>query len=304
MTYNSGQTSTKMIEKTTKAKGLHMVSKKVEVPTGIALHQWKRGQDYRRLIQAPEGYTLVELDFAGQEFRWMAVASKDETMLGLCAEGEDAHSYMGAAIAEIDYRGLIKSVGEGNTEAALQRKMGKFANLSFQYRVSAKTATMKARVDYELEVELQFVTQILATYKNIFSGVPDYWSEAIQLSKEQGYAETLSGRRVQIKKDWTGQDKWPNESTAINYPIQGTGGDQKYLALAVARNELNKWGAKFYYELHDGVFFITPTPKVQYFADDFRQRLSNLPYKAAWGVSLPIAFPVDAKQGPTWGDLR
>jgi DNA polymerase-1 len=304
MTYNSGQTSTTKVEKTTKAKGLHLVNKKVEVPTGIALHQWKRGQDYRRLIQVPEGYTLVELDFAGQEFRWMAVASMDETMLGLCAEGEDAHSYMGAAIAEIDYHDLIDRVRAGDVEAALQRKYGKFSNLSFQYRVSAKTATMKARVDYELEVELWFIKQALATYLQRFPGVPEYWSDAITLSKDTGYAETFAGRRVQIKKDWCGKDKWPNESTAINYPIQGTGGDQKYLALAVARNELNKWGAKFYYELHDGLFFIVPTAKAQAFSDDFKQRLSNLPYKAAWGVTLPISFPVDAVQGPTWGDLR
>jgi DNA polymerase I-like protein with 3'-5' exonuclease and polymerase domains len=163
---------------------------------------------------------------------------------------------------------------------------------------------MKARVDYELEVEEWFIKQVMATYEQEFPGVPDYWRSAIAESKEKGYAETFAGRRVQLPNDWAGQTKWPNESTAINYPIQGTGGDQKYLALAVARNELNKWGAHFYYELHDGLFFITPNKVTQAFREDFKPRLSNLPYKGAWGVDLPISFPVDAKQGPTWGDLR
>lgn len=109
---------------------------------------------------------------------------------------------------------------------------------------------------------------------------------------------------MQLNGSWSGREKWPLESTAINYPIQGTGGDQKYLALAVARNSLPTWGAHFYFELHDGLFFICPNAKAQAFAEDFKHRLSNLPYKAAWDVTLPVQFPVDAKLGPTWGDLK
>lgn len=304
MTYSSSDNATVIEEKTTKAKGLHTVECKVEVPTGIALHQWKRGKEFRRIIQAPEGYSLVELDFAGQEFGWMAVASGDETMLELRAPGEDAHSFMGAQIAEIDYKQLIMRVHDEDPEAVLQRKLGKFANLSFQYRVSAKTATVKARVDYELNVEETFIGQILGKYKLAYPGVPTYWKTQILKCKQLGYAETFAGRRVQLSGSWAGRDAWPMESTSINYPIQGTGGDQKYLALAVARNELPKWGGYFYYELHDGLFFIFPNAVAEAAARHFKKLLSNLPYKAAWGVNLPIDFPVDAKLGASWGDLK
>lgn len=94
------------------------------------------------------------------------------------------------------------------------------------------------------------------------------------------------------------------ESTAINYPIQGTGGDQKYLALAIARNLLPKFGGYFYYELHDGLFFIFPHNQTAKAAPVFLKELSNLPYKKAWGVDLPIQFPVDGKIGASWGDLK
>lgn len=546
MTYSSSDKAVRLIEKTYKRKPSEMVEKKVEIPVGIALHQWKRGKEYRRLIEPPEGYDLVELDFAGQEFGWMAVASKDETMLELRAPGEDAHSFMGAQIAEIEYRELIRLVKDGDEHAALQRKLGKFcvaegelvltdrglvpiekvsladrvwdgvewvnhagvvyqgekevvtyagltltpdhrvyledgdfvcfgqaaaqnrrlartangwmplrvvhdhvdrfeegradaetrlsmrlrpapvgnegqpdlrevdavqgvcdpsaareagprhhqrssdaapseemqcyeaavrepkgsilqelrqawdsisiwvgcrshklhlkrasspdvpqggyrpqgqrralhsweppagntcnqpakqahqqdcsisrsrgaespcvscaavcvardpllrsrrsehgehgpdiggntrevydlaklqtkrvydvtcagprhrytvrnylisnSNLSFQYRVSAKTATTKARVDYELEVEEYFIKQILATYKASYPGVPAYWNSQIYNCARLGYAETFAGRRVQLKKAWAGREKWQMESTAINYPIQG-----------------------------------------------------------------------------------
>ena len=99
------------------------------------------------------------------------------------------------------------------------------------------------------------------------------------------------------------KEAWPLESTAINYPIQGTGGDQKYLALAVARNLLPEFSGYLYFELHDGLFFIFPKDKAVAASEVFLDKLSNLPYKQAWGVDLPIKFPVDAKIGGSWGDL-
>lgn len=170
--------------------------------------------------------------------------------------------------------------------------------------MSAKTATVKARVDYELDVDEMFIQQILATYKQSYPGVPLYWTNQIFKCRQLGYAETYAGRRVQLTGSWAGRDAWPMESTAINYPIQGTGGDQKYLALAVARNLLPKFGGYFYYELHDGIFFIFPNDKALSAAAEFKRVLSALPYKQVWGVDLPIAFPVDAKLGPSWGDLK
>jgi hypothetical protein len=67
---------------------------------------------------------------------------------------------------------------------------------------------------------------------------------------------------------------------------------------------LPKYESHFYFELHDGLFVIIPDRNVQAAASEIKQALSNLPYKKAWGVNLPISFPVDAKVGPTWGDLK
>ena len=51
------------------------------------------------------------------------------------------------------------------------------------------------------------------------------------------------------------------------------------------------------------LFFIFPEDKVIPAAEKFLDKLSNLPYKQAWGVDLPIQFPVDAKVGDSWGEL-
>ena len=311
ITYGSSDKASRQFEKTTKKNGLQIITKNVEVPVGVALHQWKRGKEYRRLIMPPPGYVLTEFDAAGQEFRWMAVASGDETMLSLCAPGEDAHGYMGAQVASCDYRDLVQRVKDGDVEAANERKCGKFCNLSYQYRVSARTATTKARIDYELDVDEAFIQRTQAIYRTSYVGVGGlprernggYWGRQIEKCKRLGYAETFAGRRVQLKGSWAGRDAWAMESTSINYPIQGTGGDQKYLAMAIARNLLPEFSGYFYYELHDGLFFIFPEDRALKAAEVFRDRLSALPYKKAWGVDLPIMFPFDAKIGTSWGDL-
>jgi DNA polymerase I-like protein with 3'-5' exonuclease and polymerase domains len=279
-----------------------------ERQTGIALHQWKREARFRHIICAPVGYTLIEFDFAGQEFRWMAVESGDERMLALCQPGEDAHSYMGAQVACLDYNELRERVRDPHDEDAKQtRYLGKFVNLSAQYRTSAQTLKRMAAVQYEIAISDAQAGDIYLKYRATYNKVPLYWNRAIYTAKKQGYAQTLAGRRVQL--DTTGTDtpdgiSWAVSSTAINFPIQGVGADQKYLALMMLRDYLPKCSGKFYFELHDGLFIVVPTPKAEKAAHEIRSLLSRLPYEKAWGFKSPIAFPVDAKWGPGWGALE
>lgn len=278
---------------------------KDERPTGVALHQWKRDPAFRRLISPPDGHTLLEFDFAGQEFRWMAVESGDETMLGLCSPGEDAHSYMGAKIAGMSYKLLVATVASGDKAAKNKRQLGKVANLSLQYRTSPATLRTVARTNYSLDMTEPQAAAIHATYLNTYTRVPTYWNRQIYKAKKNGYVQTLAGRRVRLADYEPSRDNtWAVESTSINFPIQGVGADQKYLALAVLRNYLPKVNGKFYFELHDGLFVVVPDAHVDRALAEIRHLLSNLPYKRAWGVDLPIQFPVDAKRGKSWGDLK
>jgi DNA polymerase I-like protein with 3'-5' exonuclease and polymerase domains len=133
--------------------------------------------------------------------------------------------------------------------------------------------------------------------------------------------ETIAGRRVWVghESQWQRMavtqkgdvvseayvdNKWQAESTSINFPIQGSGADQKYLALKVLKDYLPGVAGKFYFELHDGIFIVVPDHRAETVAHEVKALLSNLPYNEAWGVNLPIAFPVDAKLGKTWGTLK
>lgn len=269
---------------------------------GFALHQMKRAPEFRRVIRALDGYMIVEFDAAGQEFRWMAVLSRDDTMLNLCQPGQDPHAYMGAAIAGLSYDEVREGAAKDKRLKEV-RQLGKVANLSLQYRTSASKLQQVARVQYGMDMDAVTAEKIYRTYQLTYPGVPRYWRRQIEWVNRHLYVETLAGRRVRISRRQLATDEWSAHSTAINFPIQGTGADQKYLALLATRGIVEQYEAKFLFDLHDGLYFLAPKHCVEEFIHEMLKQLNHLPYKQAWGFTPTIPLPFDCKFGPSWGDM-
>jgi DNA polymerase-1 len=277
---------------------------KATVQTGVALHQWKRAPEFRRLIKPPEGHQLLEFDFAGQEYRWMAELSKDSAMLAMCEPGEDAHGFMGAQISGRDYRELVTAVHAGEPDAKRARQVGKVANLSLAYRTSALRLREAATYQYGLPMTQEEAQAVHATYRATYPGVMHYWKSQERKLRDGAHITNLLGRTVYFSDHEPYQNaSWSVVSTAINFPIQSMGAEQKYLALLVLKNQLPLYDGVFMYELHDGLFIAVPDDKAEKAAHELKHILSNLPYKKAWDLKLSVQFPVDAKVGPSWGDL-
>lgn len=277
---------------------------KAKRQTGWAIHQMKRSSEFRGLVKAPDGYSIVEFDAAGQEFRWMAILSGDETMLNLCLPGGDAHAYMGASIAGVGYDAVKDGAKAKDKEMGAIRQLGKVANLSLQYRTSAKKLLSVARTQYGMDMTLPTAERIHRTYQMTYRGVPRYWQQQINKIMRYHYAETLAGRRVKVSRRMIVSSEWSVQSTSINYPVQGTGADQKYLALSVLRPLLEMADAKFLFDLHDGLYFLVPNATRDQFISDVRYALDNLPYEKAWGFKPTIPLPFDVKVGTTWGNME
>lgn len=293
--------SSKQMYRWVDAKGKN---RKTPLQTGFALHQMKRDKEFRQSVKAPPGHTIMEFDASGQEFRWMAIASGDKTMLDLCLPGEDPHAFMGGRITGIEYRDVMSRVKAGDNEGKDARQLGKVGNLSLQYRTSARKLRSVARVQYNLPMELPEAQRIHKTYQQTYQGVPKYWEKQIAMTKRLGYVETYAGRRVLVEGNWNGKGGWSMGSTSINYRIQGTGADQKYLALSVLRPYLRRINAYFAWDLHDGIYLFVPDEHVARAAVEIRYLLNNLPYQRAWGFTPPIPLPWDCKVGKSWGSLR
>jgi DNA polymerase I-like protein with 3'-5' exonuclease and polymerase domains len=225
--------------------------------TGFALHQIKRGSEYRGSMQAPPGYTIVEFDAAGQEYRWMATLSGDPNMMQLCQPGEDPHSFMGARIVGKDYRALQEGSKVKDSQDEKDRYLGKFANLSAQYRTGVKTLRVRARVDYEIPIELPQANLIWRTYRKTYTQVPTYWDQGDPRPSSRAMPRRWPAAASRCRRLGR-QPAWKMESTALNYPVQGTGGDQKYLAIKVLKDFLIPLGCHFMKDFHDGLYWLVP----------------------------------------------
>lgn len=279
-----------------------------EKQTGFAIHQMKRDKEFRATIVPPPGYKLGEFDAANQEYRFMAIQSGDPVMLQMCMPGEDGHGYMGAQIGRVEYdelRRIVHDEQHAEYKRAKQlRQFGKVANLSFSYRVGVEKATVTARVQHGLDVDENFVGKMKRTYLRSYKEVERYWDKAIAKARKAGYAESLGGRRVQLRGNWNGKYSWSLESTAINFPIQATGADQKYLAIAMLKPIMQKYGVLFAWELHDGLYFFIPEDNWEKITAEMYAVLQRLPYKKAWDFDSPIPLPFDCKIGDSWGALQ
>jgi len=276
-------------------------------PVGIALHQVPRDKDYRKLVVPPPGFLLFEDDFAGQEMRLMADIGEEDVLRQLFREKKDPHSYTGAGILRVPYEEFMQRYKAGEEAIAGPkggRYLGKFTNLSLQYRTSAKTLRRKARVDYGVDADYETAKLWHATYHRLYPGVKRYWRRAIHAARTRGYAETMAGRRYYLPERAFLNDEWQAESTAINHPIQGTGADQKELGLAIVTAKFPE--VTFAFDLHDGLYFWVQAdlPGLQELLREIKRTLSHLPYSDAWGWAPAVPYPVDAKVGAAWGRME
>ncbi len=173
-----------------------------------------RTQEGRRIRQAfiaPEGFKLVAADYSQIELRIMAHLSGDKRLLEAFAQGEDIHS---ATAAEVFNHPLAEVSNE-------QRRAAKAINFGLIYGMSAFGLAKQlgvAREKAQLYIDMYFLR---------YPGVKAYMDATREQARQQGYVETLFGRRLYIPdiKAKNAQKRQYAERTAINAPMQGTAAD-------------------------------------------------------------------------------
>jgi DNA polymerase I-like protein with 3'-5' exonuclease and polymerase domains len=287
-----------------KNKSERFVNKKIHI--GVPIHQMKRGE-IRNLLIAPNGHDIVEFDFAAQEVRLIACLANEQTMIELFNNNMDLHSYTAAGIAGMEYNEFLELQKTDPDKFKEIRFLGKLTNLSLQYRLGATSLYRQWHDKYGIRNKTQDdATFARETYKRLYLGIPRYWENAITRAKSLGYTENLAGRKYFLD-DWSESNSWKSEQTAINFPVQSSGAEQKVLGLyELKKNILNKdSGIKFAWDLHDGLYFYIPECAMQYeIIVQMAEILSNLPYTKAWGWTPKVKFPVEVKIGKRWGELK
>ena len=248
--------------------------------TSIALHQLpSRSKAIRSLLIAPPGYVLFEADADQQEAKLMALATQDPRMLQIFQEGRDFHQETGDLI-------------NGN------RKFGKLANLSCNYRISAPSLRRRAFMQHDITMDIQMAQKIVWAFESNYSNIPRWWHKSIRTSFQRGYTEEFGGRRCYLK-----DKQFVSEQTCVNFPIQGAGASMKLIAISAIKKA--GYPVQFLLDLHDASFYLmSEADKARGLDQELKQFLSSIDYEPHWGFKPSVKLSYSVTSGKNFADLK
>jgi len=251
------------------------------IPTRTAL-----GHRVRNGFVAEEGNLLLSVDYSQIELRIVAHMAHDEGMLDAFKARQDIHATTAAAIYDVPINEVTKD----------QRRHAKAINFGLIYGMSAFGLTRTTNLT------LAEAENFVKAYFTKFPGVKKYLDGIRKQAAEDGYVETLLGRKryfPQLKNPSTPQVRSRAEREAINAPIQGTAADILKIAMIQMPEAIADAGlkAKMLLQVHDELLLECPETEIEKTVDLVKRVMEN-----AFTISIPLE--TDAAWGKNWGVLK
>jgi DNA polymerase-1 len=246
----------------------------------------EQGRRIRQAFVAPEGYKLVAADYSQIELRIMAHLSGDKGLLSAFEKGEDIHRATAAEVFGV----AVEEV------SADQRRSAKAINFGLIYGMSAFGLAR------QLDVGRHQAQEYIDRYFERYPGVLRYMDNIRKQAHEDGYVETLFGRRLYLPEinARNKQMQQAAERTAINAPMQGTAADIiKRAMVSVEDWLLDSHGsdARMILQVHDELILEVREAAVDKIRDGLEQRMS-----AAAALDVPLL--VEAGVGNNWDEAH
>ena len=243
------------------------------------------GRRVRQAFVAPQDSRIVAADYSQIELRIMAHLSEDPSLLSAFAAGEDIHR---ATAAE------VFAVTKDNVTSDMRRN-AKAINFGLIYGMSAFGLAR------QLNIGRKQAAEYIELYFERYPGVQNYMNTIRHTAAEQGYVETVFGRRLYLPEinSRNGMRRQAAERTAINAPMQGTAADIIKLAMIQVDNWLQSSNlqSRMIMQVHDELVLEVPNSEV----DKVRQGLTDLMENA---VSLLVPLVVDIGVGDSWDEAH
>ncbi len=242
----------------------------------------ERGRRIRKaFVPRDEKYVLMAADYSQIELRVIAAISGDEAMLEAFRNDEDIHAATAAKIFGV-------SLSEVTRE---QRSNAKTVNFGIIYGVSAFGLSRQTNLSRSEAKE------VIESYFKTYPGIKDYMDRQIELAQQNGYVETLMGRRRYLR-DINSRNavvRGQAERNAINTPIQGTAADIIKKAMIDIHREFEKHPlkSKMVLQVHDELVFDAHIEELDIIKPLIIEKMQQ-------AISLDVSLKVDVGLGKNW----
>ena len=242
----------------------------------------ERGREIRKaFIPRDENYLIVAADYSQIELRIIAALSQEENMIQAFKNGEDIHASTASKVFNVPLEEVSRA----------QRSNAKTVNFGIIYGVSAFGLSNQTGLSRSEAKEL------IDTYYAAYPKLKDYMQEQVNFAKENGYVQTVLGRRRYLK-DINSQNAMVRsgaERNAVNAPIQGSAADIIKLAMINIHKKLKEgnYKTKMLLQVHDELVFDA-------FKDEVEEVKKMIKFEMENAFMLDVPLDVEIGVGENW----
>jgi len=240
------------------------------------------GQQIRAaFIASDENRLLLSADYSQIELRVMAELSGDQGMMDAFGQGLDIHAATAARVYRVDLAAVTSEM----------RRNAKMVNFGIIYGISAFGLSQR------LSISRTEASSIIEQYFKQYPNVKTYMDSTIASCRENGYVETLSGRRRWIRDINSANATIRNaaERTAINSPIQGTAADMIKIAMIKIDEKLRQLNTRsvMILQVHDELLF-------DLWPDEKETVIDTVKTCMQQAIPMKVPIVVDTGTGANW----
>ncbi|MCC8411069.1 DNA polymerase I [Mucilaginibacter sp. UR6-1] len=242
----------------------------------------ERGREVRKaFIPRDSGHTIISADYSQIELRIIAEISKDENMMQAFLDNIDIHTataanVYGVPVAEVD---------------STQRRNAKAVNFGIIYGQSA------FGLSQNLGIPRKEAAEIIEQYFIQFPGIKRYMADTMNFARENGYVNTLMGRRRYLRdiNSANATVRGFAERNAINAPIQGSAADMIKIAMINIHREIKAQNlqGKMTMQVHDELVFDVPHHEVELIKPIIMENMKN-------AIKTEVPIIVEIGSGSNW----
>lgn len=237
----------------------------------------ERGRLIRKAFVArDENYTLLSADYSQIELRIIAAMCGEENMIKAFQNNEDIHKSTAAKVFNVPLDEVTKE----------QRSHAKTVNFGIIYGVSAFGLSNQTNLSRKESAEL------IEAYYQTYPKLKSFMSSQVDFARENGYVETISGRRRYLKDINSANAivRGGAERNAVNAPIQGSAADIIKIAMISIHKKLTSenWNSKMLLQVHDELVFDVHNSELDKIQPMIKYEMEN---------AFKMAVPLDVEIG-------